>query len=187
MTEFVAWAKTPRYFRDIVITEKIDGTNAAVIIPEDWEHNPLEAQSRKRLITPADDNYGFARWVAENCDTLARDLGPGRHYGEWWGQGIQRKYGMDHKAFSLFNTFKWRGAQFATPNLTVVPVLYEGAHDVSEIDNALDYLRNYGSAAAKSEGARFADPEGICIFHTASRQVFKVTLENDESPKSLAA
>lgn len=29
-------------------------------------------------------------------------------------------------------------------------------------------------------------PEGIVIFHTAARQMFKVTIENDESPKGAA-
>lgn len=207
MTEFVAWAKTPRYFRDIVITEKIDGTNAAVIIdqvavgdlaeipfPDDVFIDPatafayqVAAQSRNRLITPESDNAGFAKWVRSNAVSLIADLGPGRHFGEWWGQGIQRKYSMDHKVFSLFNTFKWEDAAFATPNLSVVPVLYHGPHSAAAIEDAVGYLWNNGSRAAKSEGVEFPRAEGICIFHTASRQVFKVTLEDDESPKSLAA
>jgi hypothetical protein len=32
--EFQGWPKTPRLFRDMIVTEKIDGTNSAVIIEE---------------------------------------------------------------------------------------------------------------------------------------------------------
>lgn len=32
MIEFKAWPKIPRLFRDVIITEKIDGTNAAIHI-----------------------------------------------------------------------------------------------------------------------------------------------------------
>lgn len=80
---FRAWPKTPRLFRDMVITEKIDGTNAAVIVAD----GKLYAQSRKRIITPDDDNFGFASWVAEHPELV--ELGEGYHYGEWWGKGIQ--------------------------------------------------------------------------------------------------
>ena len=34
-------------------------------------------------------------------------LVPGRHFGEWWGSGIQRGYGLDEKTFSLFNAYRW--------------------------------------------------------------------------------
>ena len=147
MIEFQAWPKTPRLFRDIVITEKIDGTNAAVIISEcasyvdsvappasanveiDGRRFHVGAQSRKRLITPGDDNFGFAAWVAENADALARLLGPGYHFGEWWGSGIQRGYGLakGEKRFSLFNVARYADADLSeVPGLGVVPVLYTG-------------------------------------------------------------
>lgn len=180
MTEFVAWPKTPRYYRDIVITEKIDGTNACVVFGENLE---LTVQSRKRIITPDDDNYGFSRWAHDNQDTLFADLGFGRHYGEWWGSGIQRGYGLKEKRFSLFNTKKWADAEFTTPNLGVVPVLYEGEHKASAIASALGGLMHDGSIAAPG----YMNPEGICIYHTASGQVYKITLENDEQPKGQAA
>jgi hypothetical protein len=34
MAEFIAWPKTQRLFRDIIVSEKIDGTNAAIHIEE---------------------------------------------------------------------------------------------------------------------------------------------------------
>src|SRR5687768_207065 len=85
---FQPFPKIARFSREIVITEKIDGTNAQVFIDESGN---VIAGSRSRWITPQDDNFGFAKWVAENrIDLLG--LGPGRHYGEWWGLGVQRGY-----------------------------------------------------------------------------------------------
>ena len=36
--EFRPYPKTPRLNREIVVTEKIDGTNGAIVI-EEWEHH----------------------------------------------------------------------------------------------------------------------------------------------------
>ncbi len=174
MIEFVAWPKTSRLFRGIVITEKIDGTNACVIIEED----EIAAQSRNRLITPEQDNAGFARWVYENADELKRTLGPGRHYGEWWGNGIQRKYGLlnGDKRFSLFNTSKWKDADFSSiPGLGTVPVLYEGMFSEEIIRWTLDLLVTTGSIASPG----FMNVEGICIFHTQLNKVFKFTVDDE--------
>lgn len=207
-TDFVAWPKTPRYYRDIVITEKIDGTNACAVI-EEWPFGThvqgipdtacalilgpnkmgnggmpaheyvVSAQSRTRFVKPESDTHGFARWVRDNAYNLVHDLEAGRHYGEWWGSGINRGYGLTkgEKRFSLFNTKKWGSAEFATPGLGVVPVLYEGDHTGSAIASALGGLMHDGSAAAPG----YDNPEGVCIYHTASGQVFKVTLDGDEA------
>lgn len=180
--EFQGWPKTPRLFRDIVVTEKIDGTNAAVGILED---GTVYAQSRTRLITPELDNHGFARWVAEHADDLIADLGTGLHFGEWWGNGINRGYGLPNgdKRFSLFNTKRFEGETFQTGGLGVVPVLHRGELRTYAVSRVLDDLENAGSVAAPG----FMRPEGVCVFHTASRQVYKATLENDAFPKGATA
>ena len=184
--EFEAFAKIARLNRNITITEKIDGTNAAVVITKDGE---IGAQSRNRLITPEDDNYGFARWVRDNSEALVLLLGPGRHFGEWWGSGIQRKYGLSggDKRFSLFNTDRWANLEVELllhpiTGLGVVPVLYDGIFDQHEIDERIDRLRIYGSEAAHG----FSRPEGIVVYHHALRSSFKVTLEGDSVPKGAA-
>lgn len=179
--EFQPWPKIARLNRDITITEKIDGTNAAVLVTDAGE---VAAQSRTRLITPEADNFGFARWVTEHADTLRDLLGPGRHFGEWWGQGIQRRYGLQEKRFSLFNTARYGDVDFsALPQVGTVPVLYRGPFDQGEIRRALDHLAVYGSRAAED----FMDPEGIVVFHEAAQQMFKVTIKGDESPKGHVA
>ena len=82
--EFQAFPKFAPLSREIIITEKIDGTNAQVFIDEVGN---IMAGSRTRWITPQDDNYGFAGWGVRNGEKLLR-LGPGRHIGVWWGAGI---------------------------------------------------------------------------------------------------
>ncbi len=175
MKDFITFPKMARWSRDIVITEKIDGTNACVYIGDDGE---FLTGSRTRWITPQDDNFGFSRWAHEHQEDLMR-LGPGRHFGEWWGQGIQRGYGLQGKRFSLFNTHKWNDAAIRPACCHIVPVLYSGALNHDAIHNALDELKSYGSLAAPT----FNDPEGIIIYHTAAGIGFKKTIEHDETYK----
>ncbi len=181
--EFQAWPKIARLNRDMIITEKIDGTNAAVLVTDDGQ---VGAQSRSRLITPEQDNHGFARWVYANAEALAKALGPGRHFGEWWGGGIQRGYGLakDDKRFSLFNLSRYAECDFSElPNVALVPKIYSGPFDSNAVVNARILLEINGSYAAPG----YTKPEGIVVFHVAANQLFKVTLENDEQPKGLAS
>ncbi|MFJ2114165.1 RNA ligase family protein, partial [Streptomyces sp. NPDC087850] len=93
------------------------------------------AQSRNRIITPWSDNHGFAKWVHDNSYTLVKLLGPGTHFGEWWGIGIKREYRQRHKNFSLFNTGRWVGLAKCIDSVIVdhVPVLYQGCFDTDVI------------------------------------------------------
>lgn len=186
-----------RLSRDVIVTEKIDGTNAQVFIGED---GTLIAGSRTRWITPADDNYGFAAWAEAHRDELLT-LGPGRHFGEWWGAGIQRGYGLKEKRFSLFNATRWAAHDqplMPIPSLDprapvkwqqrppaccdVVPVLIQGPFRTDAIDACIQLLRERGSYAAPG----FMRPEGVVVFHLAGGVGFKKTLEKDELPKALA-
>jgi hypothetical protein len=171
--EFLEFPKMPRLSREIIVTEKIDGTNAQIGIADD---GTIYAGSRSRWITPEDDNHGFARWVAEHADEL-RELGPGRHFGEWWGSGIQRRYGLSEKRFSLFNVGRWSDVRPACCH--VVPVLFRGVFDIAEVDICLADLRDEGSQAAPG----FMRPEGVVVFHVAGNVGFKKTIERDEMPK----
>jgi hypothetical protein len=194
--EFQDFPKMARLTRNVIVTEKLDGTNAQICISEDCE---LKAGSRTRWITPEDDNYGFAAWVQAHRDELLT-LGPGRHFGEWWGAGIQRRYGLTEKRFSLFNVQRWalHGTEpktypTADPRVTrtqdvlppccgLVPVLYEGLFDTAAIDACLERLRISGSVAAPG----FMQPEGVVVYHTAAGVGFKKTLEKDKLPKFLS-
>jgi hypothetical protein len=170
---FVEFHKIARLSRDIIVTEKIDGTNAQVHITDDGR---MFAGSRTRWVTPDADNYGFATWVRDHRDELMA-LGPGSHFGEWWGCGIQRKYGLKEKRFSLFNVTRW-GDDAPVPRPAcchVVPVLYRGPFDTTAIDDVLAGLAQGGSAAAPG----FPTPEGVVIFHEKSGVLFKKTIGDD--------
>lgn len=201
-----------RLTRECVVTEKIDGTNAQVYIehkaavPEWEDHRKLVtvdaedyillAGSRTRWITPQADNFGFARWCFEHAEDLLK-LGPGRHFGEWWGLGIQRGYGLKEKRFSLFNTSRWvdqsqwtshglRGPLgdkqgYAPECCSVVPVLYQGLFSPVIDDHMITKLKANGSFAAPG----FMDPEGVVIYHVAAGVGFKKTIKDDEVPKGL--
>ena len=167
--EFKAWEKIPREnpFK-VTITEKIDGTNACVIIQDG---QIVGVQSRKRLITPEDDNYGFAAWVHQNSDDLL-GLGDGYHYGEWAGLGIQKNpHNLDKKYFFLFNTFRWNENNPSRPQCCkVVPILFEGVIDNNTIEEVLNKL--------KLDAKEDETPEGVIVYYHAFRKYTKHTIKS---------
>ena len=193
--DFVPFPKLPRLARKCLISEKIDGSNAQVaivgmdtyatqypgvtappnLIAEVGGHY-IFAGSRTRWVTPEKDNFGFAAWVRDNAECLA-ELGPGHHFGEWWGKGIQRGYGVPDKRFSLFNAERWQSSRPACCGC--VPVLYRGPFSTEAVNDTLAMLASTGSLANPG----FMKPEGIVVFHAASNSMFKKTIDNDESPK----
>ena len=177
---FEKFPSIKRLKRSCVITEKLDGTNAQINFDADGN---ILCGSRKREITPEDDNYGFARWAYENQNKLFSVLGEGRHYGEWWGLGIQRRYGMDKKIFSLFNSGRWQESDLeGVDQLSVVPVLYKGEFTTDVVDQVMEDLKGSSLAAFG-----FNKPEGIVVFHSQIKQMFKVTFEHDDSGKPYGA
>ena len=176
MMEFIKFDKIPRLNRDCVITEKIDGTNAQIAIEED---GTLWAGSRNRWLSEGQDNFGFYAWAMENKEDLL-GLGPGRHFGEWFGRGIQRGYQLKERAFVLFNRKKWNPENIPAC-CSVVPILYEGPFTTDSVIGAANDLRDTGSQMVKG----YEDPEGLVIYHKAANRLFKVTLKGDDAPKTL--
>jgi len=238
--EFQKFNKIPRLSRDIVISEKIDGTNGQIVIMRrqdlhnsfftEWNQGVgtdeamkefidkyclyktlamtdendilyMFAGSRTRWLSVDSgkncDNHGFARWVKENAEELLK-LGKGRHFGEFYGKGINRNYGLDEKRLALFNVKKWhqhnkekrlisinsktKEEKYTSPApkcCKVVPILYEGMFNTITIDTILMRLKMEGSKAVPG----FMNAEGICIYHTASGHLYKKTILNDEKPK----
>lgn len=171
--EFTEFPKITRWSREVVVTEKLDGTNANIFIGED---GTFLTGSRTRWITPEDDNYGFSRWAHENKGDLLM-LGPGHHFGEWWGNGIQRKYGLKDKQFSLFNCDRWKDERPACCG--VVPVLWRGNMDYLNVNAIMKDLEFHGSTAAPG----FMAPEGIVIFVYQAKILFKKTFDKDTEGK----
>lgn len=190
--DFVEFPKMARLSREVIVSEKIDGTNAqiyielAVAIPPELilaEQNgyALVAGSRTRWITPKDDNFGFASWAQANADELFK-LGVGRHFGEWFGSGIQRGYGLKEKRLALFNVSRWDDPATRPACCHVVPTLWRGNFSDLNADLVLGELALFGSQAVPD----FMKPEGIVVFHVAAGIGFKKTIEKDEVPKSVA-
>jgi len=212
--EFIEFPKMARLTRECVITEKIDGTNAQIgirVLPDN-EVMPTDtpivavrgnlliyAGSRSRWLLPHpgrvcggvnyNDNFGFAQWVEQHADELA-GLGEGRHFGEWWGLGIQRGYGLEEKRFSLFNTLRWADERDREKYPTdrpacchVVPVLYRGMFGPKHDGGYIAKLTHEGSQAAPG----FMKPEGVVVFHVAAGVAFKKTIEKDDQPKGKVA
>jgi hypothetical protein len=182
---FKAFPKIPRLYNETcTITEKLDGTNACIAICPVKEQHPnpsaittvtlhdgvyeMYAQSRTRIITPSNDNYGFANWVSDNAEIL-KELGPGHHYGEWWGHKIQRGYNLDRKVFSLFNVH--------TPiaSLSTVPLLAQDVPVISlekTINELVETMKEKGSFATT-----FDRPEGLMVEFNISKLRYKVILD----------
>ena len=191
VVDFVEFPKIARLAREIIVTEKIDGSNAVVYVGEDGQ---VLAGSRSQWIATrakgGADNFGFATWVEAHANEL-RLLGPGRHYGEWWGSGIQRGYGLTkgEKRFSLFNVQRW-SEELAEPQALprpacchVVPILYRGMFLTDEIERCLDRLKTGGSLASPG----FRKPEGVVIFHPQGNVGIKKTIEKDAEWKGKSA
>jgi hypothetical protein len=222
---FGEFPSIPRLSRDMVVTEKLDGTNAQIAIflrdevPRAELDNPttpfmsvsnggmhyvMLAGSRSRWVSLGADNFGFARWVSDNREALL-PLGPGRHFGEWWGSGVQRGYGFTNgeKRFSLFNTKRWSSACnlfviknngegafvdtvneadtqcIEVPVCHVTPLLYLGLFNTGMVDWSLEALAQYGSRAARG----FMKPEGVVVYHVAGNYMFKKTLDKNDGHK----
>jgi hypothetical protein len=228
-SDYPKFRPIPRLHRRTVITEKINGTNGLIEVTKNetdqdlfvpdgetipgvsvslWDEETqthsrwlVRAGSRNRWLTPDNDNFGFARWVWDHAIELAEGLGEGKHYGEWFGKGIQSGYGLDEKRFALFNVAKWYDprdpevteqylatfpkAKPAPEAVTVVPVIsvIDGKWLNEAVDEALNTLEHEGSYIAPG----FTDPEGIVVFHDAAGVYFKATIKNDEQPKSKVA
>lgn len=178
---FRAWPKTPRVEnKKEFYTEKIDGTNACIVILDVTDHDdyPLSiakmeedgrvfrmwAQSRNRLIYEEDDNFNFAKWTGLNVKELFK-LGEGYHYGEWWGAGIGRRYGMEEKVFSLFNTRRWGPHNPNTPACCrVVPTIH-----ANSLEEARKQLIEGGSLASPG----FMNVEGVIVYEYNTNTYWK--------------
>lgn len=185
---FEAWPKTlqiSKVLGNVTVTEKIDGTNACLVFDADGN---MFAQSRNRVITPASDNQGFARWAYRYQEELFHILGEGRHFGEWWGKGIGRKYGMEHNVFSLFNVGRFyktgpdgldsmsTRAQGTSifDQVSAVPHLFTGEYGSDAMKAAVTDLQDNNSKAAAQHGIDFADPEGVCFYFREFDKVAKL-------------
>lgn len=176
--EFKAYPKTQRLSNEIItISEKIDGSNGVLYV--DHTSRTVMAGSRSRWLeddgTKSWDNHGFGAWVKENEEKLL-NLPEGYHYGEWYGKGINRNYGLKDRRFMLFNLDRYIRF-FDETDLpkelepeTVVALLTgdEDLHD--QLECIQTSLKENGSLHVPG----FKSTEGIILRFRLSAKVYKV-------------
>lgn len=188
------------------VTEKINGTNGQILV-DDEAVQILCVGSRGRPILPdvpaarhpvtgrtvrddagkpvipkqVRDNFGFACQVYQDEEWVAEALGPGRHYGEWAGPGIQKNpLDLPTRLFFLFS----RSDRYDTDGLVfidwlrLVPELYEGPLDFDQVEMIMDDLLEQGTYVADA-GPDARAPEGVVVATLDQR--FKFT--PDPRPK----
>lgn len=164
---FVGYPKIPRLGNVLMtVTEKIDGTNGFIAVRDGAI---ACVGSRKRVVIPNNDNFGFAEWVYANAEALAAFLGNGNHYGEWAGPGIQRNpLRLSHRTFFLFNVQAHPLEKFANvahPHaLSRVPLLRsEALFDPAVIEADLAEVRNCTFVPAARRRAPSPPGEGVVV------------------------
>lgn len=173
----------------LVVDPMHDPTNLSPFCIDKWYDRSDDAcfhmyvGSRRRWVAPEGtvglekgcDNYAFAHWAKVNHQQL-RSLGEGQHFGEWYGAGIGRGYGMTDKKFKLFNSARWNDLNPNRPKCCgVVDVL-----PFTDPNEAMESLFENGSEITNDFGNRFPNPEGIIVYHPGSRSYFKQTFEYDK-------
>lgn len=182
--DVIDWQPFPKITRwskgSVIISEKLDGTNASIVI--DGTGTKIWAAKRTSILVPGTDNFGFRAWVESHAEELLK-LGPGTHFGEWYGAGIQRGYGLTEKRFALFNSFRWQNERPACCD--VVPVMGMVSMDDAPlaIATALHTLQERGSIMVPG----FMKPEGIVAYVESSGTMYKKLLENDNLHKGEVA
>lgn len=169
---FKKWPKIARYTKPMRghITEKMDGSNACIIVQDG---KVVGCQSRKRIITPDEDNFGFARWVYNNANYL-KGLGDGYHYGEWCGPKINgNRHNLDMNTFFLFSWYREEELGRPVDNLEYVRLLHEGDIDPDTVTTAMEDLL---FISAHEDYI----PEGIVIYYSDYKFHLKHTYENPE-------
>lgn len=199
------WPTIPRLTESLIVTEKLDGVFGKIHIsdypPSTYtsDHTVTKTPDGRAFIVTAatrdfklkhdTDYFGFREWVYAHAQSLAMILGPGDHFGEWWGGGIRRGYGLPDgdRRFSLFDFNRWSSMIGQTLEMTevdeirVVPIITTlSSFDSSDIHRLLDLLRRTGSYAEVG----YKPAEGVVIYNTDGLPVVKAVLKDDR-PKLL--
>lgn len=137
---------------------KLDGTNAGVQV---WPDGHIVAQSRGVVLKESHDNYNFRKWVFENEEyfsSLKRESAHITIFGEWCGQGIQKRTAIskiDRKVFAVF-AVQTEGQIIVDPVdiwHCVVPRRSMPHYDIYIIPWALGYYSlNFANSSELQEG-----------------------------------
>lgn len=115
---------------------KLHGTNAAIQIHPD---GTVVAQSRTNVITPRNDNMGFASWVEANKEFWAEKATTDGVvvFGEWCGRGIQSGVAVSEipKTFAIFAAQSMQYPEYVTyePDLLAAFAPKPGGHPLARV------------------------------------------------------
>ena len=185
-----------------IISEKIDGTNGLIEIQNKANNSNTGSMivkfgSRNRYISFSDDNAGFANFFRHyekkfknmakeiiassynedsQTDEIPTENYPLRIYGEWFGKGIQRGYGLKDKFFMPFSTFyAEKLIEYQVPNIVKPNIMYTGKFSQEIADTCMQTLTN-GSLIIPE----FKRPEGIVIHFPKYNFRLKQTFEGSK-------
>jgi len=180
--QFKAYPKTRR-LTDVYafISEKIDGTNGVLFV----DGSRVVAGSRSKWLvddgSKSWDNHGFGAWVKEN-EVILSQLPDGFHYGEWYGRGINRNYGLKDRRFMLFNRMRYLELLELMPSLYKVLELETILSQINIMDvqaqlaiHKRELMHESGSRHVRG----FKRPEGVMVRIPAADKVFKVVWDKD--------
>lgn len=98
---------------ELVAFTKLHGCNSAIV--KHSKEGPITLQSRSRIITPIDDNAGFATAMVQHFDVVndvlkqIESIGdvvyPLIVFGEWCGKGIQKNVALNELKDNIFVIF----------------------------------------------------------------------------------
>jgi len=164
-SSFQKWPKIKRVHKvDMVITQKMNGTNGQILFEDNGD---FMIGSRNQWLSMHQDNFGFYHWAHAHITELFDIFGPGRHYGEWCGPGIQNGEGLKERVFFSFNPFLEKPHTVEWMNVEPVPLLRHGRWGPNEMDIALAHLDIFGSAVSRRYyilGQNcLVEPEGIVV------------------------
>lgn len=203
--EFTAWPKIPSFagwLKDNSIEDlnqplfcsvKIHGTNGAI----GMNGREIWVQSRSRIIAPADDNMGFARWVEGHKDWLleryeyAGLTGDVVIFGEFAGKGIQQKVGVSklEKFFYIFPNQSFTHACFYNtqqrfyPHMIVKANLDTDENRLLTISDKFNILRDEIDRSCPFYELLTGETgvgEGFVVYNDANVPLFKVKGESHQ-------
>lgn len=157
----IATLKTRDKYDEVVVQEKLDGSNVGVALINNTLH-PLTRAGYLASTSKYEQHWRFSNWVYQNSERFFGILKEGeRVVGEWLMQAHGTRYELKHEPFVIFDIMvnttrllyddvirRVANYEFITPYL-----LHRG--NAFSIDNAIKALGDYGHHGAidKVEGA----------------------------------
>ena len=168
------------------ITEKVDGTNGLIEIGIQTDLLlTVNFGSQNRYISSHDDNMGFVNFFEQHTgdifniyDMIKEEKGditlPLHIYGEWFGKGIQRGYGLADKHFMPFSEFlATKLIDAGVPNIKMPVTLHSGKFSIATLDGCMNKLKDEGSQVIPG----YNRPEGVVIYFPTYNFRLKETFE----------